>query len=117
MINYLNLRDVFRSIKIRKELAKQIAVMVNKIKPDILVDLLQSISFIIMTASDLTGISMISIISEALKKEGTKKDHGIAQNINGIFKKGQRVLIIDDVVSSHAFTKIKAINVLKKMWS
>ncbi|PIR44104.1 hypothetical protein COV23_01690 [Candidatus Wolfebacteria bacterium CG10_big_fil_rev_8_21_14_0_10_31_9] len=49
-----------------------------------------------------------------LRKKEQKKDHGIAQNINGIFKKGQRVLIIDDVVSSHAFTKIKAINVLKK---
>lgn len=110
--NYLNLRDVFRDPKIRKEIAKRIGVIVKKIKPDILVDLPQSISPITTTVSDLTGIPMISLRSEALK--GVKKDHGVSQNINGIFKKGQRALIIDDVVSSHAFTKIKAIEVLKE---
>ena len=108
--NYLNLRDVFRMPAIRKEIAKRIAVIVKKIKPQVLVDLPQSISPINTAVSDLTGVPMVTLRSEALK--GAKKDHGVAQNINGIYKKGQRALIIDDVVSSQAFTKIKAIEVL-----
>lgn len=110
--NYLNLRDVFRDPEIRKNIAKQIAPIIKKLKPDILVDLPQSISPITTTVSDMTKIPMISLRSEALK--GIKKDHGVKQSINGVFKKGQRVLIIDDVVSSYAFTKIKAIEVLKE---
>ena len=110
--NYFNLRDVFRDPEIRKNIAKQIVPIVKKIKPDILVDLPQSISPITTTVSDMTKIPMISVRSEALK--GIKKDHGVKQNINGAFKKGQKVLIIDDVVSSYAFTKIKAIEVLKE---
>ncbi|MBU0998908.1 hypothetical protein KKG24_01175 [Patescibacteria group bacterium] len=108
--NYLNLRDVFRNPEVRKKIAQQIVPIVKKLKPDILVDLPQSISPITTTVSDMTGIPMISVRSEALK--GVKKDHGVKQNINGTFKKGQKVLIIDDVVSSYAFTKIKAIEVL-----
>ncbi|OGI73082.1 hypothetical protein A3D42_02035 [Candidatus Nomurabacteria bacterium RIFCSPHIGHO2_02_FULL_41_18] len=110
--NYLNLRDVFRDPKIRKNIASQIAPIVKKLKPDILVDLPQSISPITTTVSDMTKIPMISVRSEALK--GIKKNHGVKQSINGVFRKGQKVLIIDDVVSSHAFTKIKAIEVLKE---
>lgn len=109
--NYLNLRDVFRDPEIRKNIAKQIVPIVKKLKPDILVDLPQSISPITTTISDITKIPMISVRSEALK--GIKKNHGVKQNINGIFKNGQKALIIDDVVSSYAFTKIKAIEVLK----
>src|SRR3990167_297534 len=110
--NYLNLRDVFRDPKVRKNIAKQIVPIVKKLKPDILVDLPQSISPVTTTVSDITGIPMISVRSEALK--GVKKDHGFKQSINGAFKKGQRALIIDDVVSSYAFTKIKAIEVLRE---
>lgn len=110
--NYLNLRDVFRNPKIRKNIAEQIVPIVKKLKPDILVDLPQSISPITTTVSDMTNVPMISVRSEALK--GVKKDHGVSQSINGVFEKGQRVLIIDDLVSSHAFTKIRAIEVLKK---
>ena len=110
--NYLNLRDVFRYPEVRKNIAKQIVPIVKKLKPDILVDLPQSISPITTTVSDMTKIPMISVRSEALK--GIKKDHGVKQNINGVFKKGQKVLIIDDVVSSYAFTKIKCIEVLKE---
>lgn len=110
--NYLNLRDVFRDPEVRKNIAKQIVPIVKKLKPDILVDLPQSISPITTTVSDMTQIPMISVRSEALK--GVKKDHGVKQNINGAFKTGQKVLIIDDVVSSYAFTKIKALEVLKE---
>src|SRR3989338_3394224 len=110
--NYLNLRDVFRDPRIRKNIAKQIVPIVKKLRPDVLVDLPQSISPITTTISDITVIPMISVRSEALK--GIKKDHGVAQNINGFFKKEQKALIIDDVVASHAFTKIKAIEILKK---
>lgn len=110
--NYVNLRDVFRNPKVRKQIAEKIKLIVKKLKPDVLVDLPQSVSPITTTVSDLTGVPMITIRSEALK--GIKKDHGVAQNINGFFKKGQKALIIDDVVSSHAFTKIKAIEVLKR---
>ncbi len=111
--NYLNLRDVFRIPEIRKIIAEIFASEVKKIKPDLLVDLPQSISPITTTVSDLTEIPMISIRSEALKGAG-KKDHGVAQSINGIYKKGQKALVIDDLVSSRAFTKIKAIQVLKE---
>src|SRR3989338_2254067 len=110
--NYLNLRDVFRDPEVRNNIAKQIAPIVKKLKPDILVDLPQSISPIITTVSDMTKIPMISLRSEALK--GIKKDHGLKQSINGAFKKRQKVLIIDDIVSSYAFTKIRAIEVLKE---
>lgn len=109
--NYFNLRDVFRDPQVRKNIAKQIVPIIKKLKPDLLVDLPQSISPITTTVSDMTKISMISVRSEALK--GVKKDHGTKQDINGAFKKGQRVLIIDDLISSYAFTKIKAIEVLR----
>ncbi len=111
--NYLNLRDVFRHPEIRKIIAEIFASEVKKIKPDLLVDLPQSISPVTTTVSDLTGVPMISIRSEALKGAG-KKDHGVAQSISGIYKKGQKALILDDLVSSRAFTKIKAIQVLKE---
>ncbi|MFA6353938.1 MAG: hypothetical protein WCW93_03320 [Candidatus Paceibacterota bacterium] len=110
--NYLNLRDVFRDPEVRKNIAQQIVPIVKKLKPDILVDLPQSISPITTTVSDMTKIPMISVRSEALK--GGQKDHGIKQSINGAFKKGQKVLIIDDLVSSYAFTKTKAVEVLKE---
>jgi len=110
--NYLNLRDVFRDPEVRKNIAEQIVPIVKELRPDILVDLPQSISPVTTTVSDITRIPMISLRSEALK--GAKKDHGVGQSINGAFKKGQKVLIIDDVVSSYAFTKIKAVQVLKE---
>ena len=60
---------------------------------------------------EITGINMISIRSEELK--GGVKDHGVKRPINGFFEPGQTALIIDDVVSSFAFTKFRAIPILR----
>lgn len=85
---------------------------INALKPDLLVDLPQSVSPVVATLSDLSGIEMISIRSEALK--GAKKDYGSKGSIMGKYEKGRKALIIDDVVSSFAFTKEKAVQVLKE---
>lgn len=110
--NYVDFRDVLRDPAIRLFIAELMLPIIKNINPDRLIDLPQSISPLITTLSDMTGISIITIRSEALK--GEKKDHGIARSIMGKYEKGQRVLIIDDVVSSRAYTKGKAIAVLKE---
>lgn len=109
--NYVNFRDVLRNTFIRNLIADLMLPIVKEINPDLLVDLPQSISPLVTTLSDRTGINIITIRSEALK--GEKKTHGIARPIMGRYKEGQRALIIDDVVSSRAFTKEKAAQVLR----
>ncbi|MFA4817894.1 MAG: hypothetical protein WC608_04210 [Parcubacteria group bacterium] len=111
--NYIDFRDVLRDPAIRLFIAELMLPIIKEIGPDKLVDLPQSISPLITTLSDMTGIGTITIRSEALK--GEKKDHGIARAIMGRYEKGQRVLIIDDVVSSRAYTKGKAVAVLKEV--
>lgn len=109
--NYMNLRDVFRDARIRKKIAEHFLPIIKKLKPDRLVDLPQSVSPLVATLSDITGIDIISIRSEALKttnRKRGKKTHGINNPIMGKFRRGQRVLIIDDVVASLAHTKEKA---------
>lgn len=115
--NYLNLRDSFRIRETRIAIARELYQIIIQyalywIKPDLLADLPQSISPIVTTLSDLSGIEMISIRSEALK--GIKKDYGSGGSIMGKYNEGQTALIIDDVVSSLAFTKDKAAQVLKE---
>lgn len=109
--NYVNFRDVLRNAFIRNLIADLMLPIVKEINPDLLVDLPQSISPLVTTLSDRTGINIITIRSEALK--GEKKTHGIAKPIMGKYEKGQRALIIDDVVSSRAYTKEKAVAVLE----
>ncbi|MEK7160696.1 MAG: hypothetical protein AAB724_01565 [Patescibacteria group bacterium] len=84
-----------------------------KMKPDRLIDLPESATPLITTLSDMTGIEMISLRSEVLK--GGIKDHGTKKIINGNFEPGQTALLIDDVVSSFAFTKFKAIPILRSV--
>ncbi len=114
--NYMNLRDVFRNARIRNTIAAHFLPVIKKLKPDRLVDLPQSVSPLVATLSDLTGINMISIRFEALKTTNGKrgeKTHGINNPIMGKFRRGQKVLIIDDVVASLAHTKEKAIEFLR----
>lgn len=108
--NYVDLRNVFRDNALRNMIVEMFLPLLD-CKPDVLVDLPLSISPITTVLSFSSGIPMITIRSEALK--GTTKDHGIAENILGFFSSGQKGVILDDVVSSLAFTKMKAIEVLK----
>lgn len=111
--NYVNLRNIFRDCEMRFMIAALLTPYIMRVKPDRLVDLPESVSPLVTTLSDITGIDMISVRSEAIKGKG--KDHGVSNIINGFFELGQTALIVDDVVSSFAFTKLKAISVLRKV--
>ncbi len=110
--NYWDFRDILRDVHIRNLIAVLMLPLIMRVKFDILVDLPQSISPLVTTLSDKTGINIITIRSEALK--GEKKDHGVDKPIMGKYEKGQRALLLDDVVSSRARTKLKAISVLQE---
>ncbi len=109
--NYVDLRGVFRNREMRIMIAGLMMPQIMEMKPDRLIDLPESATPLVTTLSDMTGIEMISLRSEVLK--GGAKDHGTKNIINGDFKKGQTALLIDDVVSSFAFTKFKAIPILR----
>lgn len=109
---YFSFRNAVRIPEIRKELALILKPFIENICPKRLVDLPESITPLVATISDNTDIPIISIRSEYLK--GEKKYHGIDTAINGEYKSGETVLIIDDVCSARAFTKLKAIEILKE---
>ncbi len=111
--NYVDLRGVFRNREMRIIIAGLMMPQIMEMKPDRLIDLPESATPLVTTLSDMTGIEMISLRSEVLK--GEVKDHGTKKIINGNFKKGQTALLIDDVVSSFAFTKFKAIPILRSV--
>ncbi|MDO8592645.1 MAG: hypothetical protein Q7R92_02620 [bacterium] len=111
--NYVDLRGIFRNCGMRKMIAGLMMPQVMEMRPDRLVDLPESATPLIATLSDMTGIEMISLRSEALK--GEAKSHGAKKIINGDFTEGQTCLLIDDVVSSFAFTKFKAIPILRSL--
>ncbi len=109
--NYVDLRGIVRNRLMRMQIAGLMAGFILKIKPDRLIDLPEAITPLVTTLSDLTGIEMISVRSEALK--GTTKDHGEKNIINGHFERGMTGLLIDDVVSSMAATKFNAFPILR----
>lgn len=110
--NYVELRRLFRNIMMRKTIAGLMAPWVLEQNPKRLIDLPESTTPLVSTLSDMTGIEMISVRSEALK--GGEKDHGTKGVINGYYEEGDTALILDDVVSSFAFTKFKAIPLLRE---
>ncbi len=109
--NYVDLRGAFRNRELRQLIASLMVPRVLELKPDLLIDIPESVTPLVTTISDMTGIPMISIRSEALK--GGTKDHGTEEAIKGNYKQGQTGLIFDDVVSSFAFTKFKAIPIVR----
>jgi len=109
--NYVDLRGVFRNREMRIMIAGLMMPLVMELKPDRLIDLPESATPLVTTLSDLTGIEMVSVRSEVLK--GGAKDHGTKKAINGNFNEGMSALLIDDVVSSFAFTKFKAIPIIR----
>jgi uridine monophosphate synthetase len=111
-LSYVNLRSIFRNRTMRIMIAWLLVPFVNNARPDRLVDLPESATPLITTLSNLTGIEMISIRSEALK--GQNKDHGVNSMISGYYETGMSALIVDDVVSSFAHTKFKAIKILRE---
>lgn len=111
--NYVDLRGVFRNCEIRMMIAGLMIPFIMEIRPDRLIDLPESATPLVTTLSNLTRIEMISLRSEVLK--GGMKEHGLKKIINGNFKEGDTGLLIDDVVSSFAFTKFKAIPILRNV--
>jgi len=109
---YFSFRNTVRIPETRKELALILKPFIENLCPKKLVDLPESITPLIATISDNTNIPIISVRSEYLR--GNKKYHGIDVAINGEYKSGENVLIIDDVCSARAFTKLKAIEILKE---
>jgi uridine monophosphate synthetase len=109
--NYINMRVIFRNRRMRQKIAGLMAPEILELNPDRLIDLPESVTPLVTTLSDITGIEMISVRSNALK--GERKDHGLDEVINGHFEPGQTGLVVDDVVSSLAHTKFRAIPVLR----
>lgn len=111
-VNYWNFRHIVRDAFIRSLIADLMLPLIMKEEVELLVDLPQSISPLVTTLSDRTGINVITLRSEVLK--GEKKTHGDTNPIMGKYVPGQLALILDDVVSSRAETKLLAASVLRK---
>ncbi len=111
-VNYWNFRHIVRDVFIRRLIADLMLPLIMKEDFELLVDLPLSISPLVTTLSDRTGINMISIRSEALK--GEMKSHGDTNPIMGKYVPGQLALILDDVVSSRAETKLLAVAILQE---
>lgn len=105
---YINLRILrsypkilFKTAKLIKEFLKE-----NNIKPDLLCDVPTSITPVASVLSVLTKIPMIS-------PRLNRKTYGLKNEIDGIFKKGDKVLIIDDVLTTGK-SKLEVIEILQK---
>lgn len=108
---YFSLRNVVRNPELRGELAGLMVGYVKTYEPEQIVDLPQSFTPLITTVSDMTKVPVISIRSEYLKGK-TEKGHGVKSAIDGKFVPGQRVLIMDDILSGLAFTSLTAAKIL-----
>lgn len=109
---YIDLRLLRSCPALKIQIAWRIIRFVYEVRqrPDLLADIPTSATPVVSTISDLTGIPMISPRPEKLK--GKKKSYGPGNVIDGNFIQGQNVMLIDDVVSAFAASKLAAIKTL-----
>lgn len=103
---YFNLRSICSYPKILKKVVKAFEKILSKIKYDA------------VAGTPYAGIPIATAISLALNKKmiftrKEAKDYGVGKMIIGDYKVGERIVIIDDVISDGA-SKLEAIKPLKK---
>lgn len=72
---------------------------------DLLADVPTAATPMVAILSHITGIPMISVRMD-------KKEYGTKARIDGVYTQGQKVLLIDDLIT-HADSKLEAISILK----
>lgn len=110
---YIDLRPVESLVSLRGAIVRLLREAIHEIKIkewssnfEILADVPTAFTPIVAILSHVMGIPMISPRRE-------KKTYGTAKSINGKFQKGQKVLLIDDLITD-AGSKLDAIGKLEE---
>lgn len=101
---YIDLRIIRSFPKTKKKVVEVYRRLLRELKYDLLADVPTAATPIVSTLSDVTGIPMIS--------PKVSKAHGSGAKIDGVFKKGQTAVLIDDLITQ-ADSKFEAIKVLE----
>ena len=91
--NYFDFRELIGHPKILDLITNDLTKMMTEIKPELIAGLPYASLPIATVISVKSGVPMIYRRKE-IKDYGTKKD------VEGIYEKGQKVLIVDDVITS-----------------
>ncbi len=102
---YVDLRRTSSSPKFMKEIGKAYAELLKELKCDRIAGIPVAAMPLATVASLETGIPMIY-------PRITKKGHGTGNLIEGDFKKGERVVLLDDLITTGK-SKIEAIEILR----
>jgi len=103
---YIDLRLLVSHPKLLKKIAKAYALKMKKIR----FDLIAGIPFAAIAIA--TAVSLETKKPAIFVREKTK-EYGTKQQIEGCFKEKQRVLVIDDLITT-GLSKFNAINALKE---
>lgn len=103
---YLNLR-LLRSFPLAKKKAvKAYVKILRNFKFDLLADVPTAATPLVSSIADALQMPQITPRMD-------KKEHGTGAKIDGAFRKGQRAVLVDDLVT-HARSKLEAIRVLEE---
>ena len=94
---YIDLRLLVSAPSLLEEAARQYARYVERLKPDLLAGVPYAALPIATAVSLLTGVPMIYPRKEA-------KQHGLGREIEGTYSPGQRVAVIEDLVTTGGST-------------
>jgi uridine monophosphate synthetase len=103
---YINLRIVRSFPRLLDAVTDVYAQLLSSFQFDVLADVPTAVTPIVAVLSYKSGIPMISPRLD-------EKTHGIANEIDGAYSPGQKVVILDDVITL-AESKLRAVEVLEK---
>lgn len=103
---YINLRVLQSHPKLLKTIARELAKLIAE----------KNIKYDVLASIPLGGVSLGIALSLTTQKPHVlprmdSKKHGLAVKIDGIYQKGQRVLLVDDLITA-ATSKLEAIDEL-----
>jgi orotate phosphoribosyltransferase len=103
---YIDLRLMRSFPEVMAQAIEVYRELISSLKYDLMADLPTSAT---PTVAILTYLNKIPMISP--RKD--EKSHGLGRKIDGVFKKGQTVLLVDDLIT-HAESKFEGIKVLEE---
>jgi len=104
---YIDLRTLVSYPKVLKLVAKAYASILKKLKFD-------RLAAVPYAALPLAGAVSLEMNKPWIYTRKEPKDHGIQKPVEGIFKKGERIVVIDDMVTS-GLSKFEIIKALKSL--
>ncbi|MCX6013230.1 MAG: hypothetical protein NTV30_07465 [Chloroflexi bacterium] len=103
---YIDLRLMRSFPEVMAQAIEVYRELISNLKYDLIADLPTSAT---PTVAILTYLNKVPMISP--RKD--EKSHGLGRKIDGVFKKGQTVLLVDDLIT-HAESKFEGIKVLEE---